>query len=336
MKHPSKILGLSAGLILVTALATHGTETPTAAAATPDEATASEYTPGEPEFGTDEYIEYIPGNLPVIFAAPHGGDLKPSAIPERTEQRCGDDIATVKDVNTQELVRQIQKEFVDATGKYPHIVINRLHRDRLDANRGIDTAACGSEEAERAWTEFHDFIDTAKKDIEQNHGKGWFTDIHGHGHDKQRLELGYLLDGETLRQSDTELDDGSAETNSSLRTFSEDSELSFSELLRGKTSLGTLFEEAGYPATPSQPDPAPKAEDPFFSGGYNTQVHGCEDGGAICGLQIEHNREGVRDSEEEIADYAGALYGVYDTYLQTNFDIDLGGAELGGAELGGR
>lgn len=201
-----------------------------------------------------------------MFAAPHGGHLTPSAIPERSEQTCGsDDFVTVKDLNTAELAEEIQSVFYERTGRYPHVVINRLHRNRLDANRDIDVAACGDSSAELAWNEF--------------------IDLHGHGHDIQRLELGYALTGETLRLSDDELDaDPQYEQSSSFRTFSEESPLSFTDLLRGPTSLGTLFEDRDVRATPSQQDPAPAPSEPFFSGGYNTREHGCSDGGPICGV----------------------------------------------------
>ncbi|WP_433871869.1 hypothetical protein [Saccharopolyspora sp. CA-218241] len=318
----------AAALVVPLALALVGSAAPPVSAAAPEPLPA-EFTPGERYFGSEGYVEYLAGNLPVIFAAPHGGHLRPSTIPERTEQRCGVTPTTVNDLNTQELAREIQREFFAETGKYPHVVINRLHRTRLDANRAIDEAACGSARAERAWTDFHAFIGAAGDQVRQDYDKGWFTDLHGHGHDVQRLELGYLLTGEQLRRPDAELDAGSFETGTSIRSFSEESPRSFSGLLRGPTALGTLFADAGYPATPSEPDPAPAASEPFFSGGYNTRRHGCVDGGPICGVQIEHNRLGVRENDQQVADYAEALYEVYDTYLRTNFGILVQSSERG-------
>jgi hypothetical protein len=280
---------------------------------------ADEYVPGQVYFGTNNYIEYWPGDLPLVFAAPHGGNLTPASIPVRTVERCGsDDFATVNDFNTRNLALEIRKEFHERTGMYPHIVINNLSRNRLDANRDVDMAACGNAEAERAWHEFHDFIEASKDSIEEGWGRGWFTDLHGHGHAIQRLELGYNLGAAVLRQSDEELDSNPAhEEASSFRVFSEASPLSFSELLRGPTSLGTLFENAGYPATPSQQDPAPQVGEAFFSGGFNTRLHGCSFGGNICGVQIEHNRQ-MRD-QEDLPAYADAVYQVYREYLLTNF-----------------
>ena len=283
--------------------------------------------PGVSRFGTNGWIEYIPGNLPVIFSAPHGGELTPDELPERTRERCGSaGFATAKDDNTEELARTIVEAFYEKTGKYPHVIINRLHRNRMEANREIEVGACGDPGAERAWEEFHGFIEAAKASVLAEHGKGWYTDLHGHAHPVARLELGYNMNAERLRTPDAELDAApDFEMSTSMRVFSEESELSFSALLRGPTALGTLFERAGYRAVPSQQDPAPAEGEPFFSGGYNTRAHGCVDGGQICGVQIEHPRPGVRNTEEERANYARALADVYTEFLAVNFGILLNG-----------
>lgn len=282
------------------------------------------FTPGVSYFGTGEYIEYIPGNLPLIFTAPHGGALTPSSIPDRTEDSCGADVSVLADANTQELARAVQAAFLSRTGKYPHVVINRLHRRKLDANRALGDAACGDPQAGIAWGEYHDFIEKAKEQVMVEYGRGWYTDLHGHGHSIQRLELGYDLSGGTLRRPDAELDaEPTYEEASSIRTFSRESPLSFSALLRGPTGLGTLLDHDVYPSVPSLQDPAPESEDLYFSGGYNTERHGCKDGGLICGVQIEAFRVGVRDNATNRAKFAGTVVEVYDEFLSTNFGIDV-------------
>jgi hypothetical protein len=278
------------------------------------------YTPGVSYFGRSQYIEYVAGNLPLIFAAPHGGHLTPGEIPDRTPALCGGTATTGNDTNTQELTRAIQAAF--GPGKYPHVVFNRLHRLKLDANRDLTEGACGDAEAEFAWHEFHDFIALAKTRVLSDSGKGWFTDVHGHSHAVARLELGFLLASSDLLLPDATLDASSAyEDKSSIRTFSAQSPLSFAALLRGATGLGTLLGNAGYPGTPSQQDPAPAAGEEYFNGGYNTVEHGCRAGGNICGVQIEHHFAGVRDSETNRNKYAVALAGVYTTFLSQNFGI---------------
>ena len=105
---------------------------------------------GQSYFGRDNYIEYIAGNSPVVFTAPQGGMIRPSDFATRT---CG---ITGADLNTQELVRAMQTQYFRRTGKYPHVVINRLHRSKMDANRDLSEATWGGDpRAGIVWTEWH-------------------------------------------------------------------------------------------------------------------------------------------------------------------------------------
>lgn len=280
------------------------------------------YVPGRSYFGTSQYIEYIAGDLPVIFTAAHGGSLTPAEIPDRQAVACGGTATTVRDTNTEELAREMITAFRARTGKTPHVIINRLHRRKLDANRDLPEAACGDAEAEQAWREFHKFVVDARNRALAQYGKGWYTDLHGHGHAVLRLELGYLLSAANLRMSDAVLNTAALENESSVRTFSADSPLSFAALLRGPQSLGSLFAAEGFRSVPSPADQAPTATEEYFSGGYNTERHGCSSGGNICGVQIESHFEGVRDNAASRAAFAAALFRVYDTYL-SQFGIQL-------------
>ena len=282
------------------------------------------YVPGSTYTGRNGYTEYIAGNSPVIFAAPHGGSLKPTEITSRDSIRCGVSPAVQADTSTEELVREIRSAFYARTGKYPHVIISRLHRGKLDPNRNLSEGACGDNEAEIAWDEYHDFIAVAKSAVLNAHGRGWLTDIHGHGHTPQRLEIGYLLEASDLALSDGTLDgDPSYENESSFQVFSENTTVSFSNLLRGHTSLGTMMATAGYPSVPSVDLPNP-GSDLYFAGGYSLQQHGCATSGNVCGVQIEHNYTGVRDTQANRAAYAAVLARVYETYLAQNFGMSLG------------
>lgn len=292
------------------------------------------YTPGQSYFGRNDYIEYVAGNAPVILSAPHGGDLEPSEIPDRTGGACGGSATTVRDLNTRELALAMQQKFFERFGTYPHVIINHLRRTKLDANRDIVEGACGDPEAETAWTEFHDFIDVAKDAVLQSEGKGWYMDMHGHGHEVQRLELGYLLSGSQLDRSDATLDgDPAYQDTSSFKTMSEDDTThSLSELLRGPTSLGTLYDDNGFRSIPSSSDRSPEGN-AYFSGGYNTRRHGCGveagprggvPGGNICGVQIEANYDGVRDDATNRDAFGAATAIVLEDYL-THWGITLGG-----------
>ncbi|HSL68911.1 MAG TPA: hypothetical protein VK864_01650 [Longimicrobiales bacterium] len=284
---------------------------------------AGPYLPGASYFGRGQYIEYIAGDLPLIFTAPHGGSQSPGEITDRTASRCGGTAVIGLDTNTQELARAIRDAFFQRTGKYPHVIINRLHRRKLDANRAALEAACGDPEAEVAWQEFHEFIAIAKNRVQTDFGRGWFTDLHGHGHSVARLELGYRLSAAELRLADATLDgDPAFEAKSSFRTFSAASPRSFSGALRGAGALGTLLGQAGYRAVPSAQDAAPAENDAYFTGGYNVGRHGCADGGSICGVQIEHHAD-VRINALERSKYASALAAIYEVFLADNFGLTL-------------
>ena len=247
------------------------------------------FTPGVSVFDSNGYVEYIPGNLPVIISAPHGGYLEPDSLPDRD---CNDCVYG-RDSYTQELARSVNEAFFEQMGGYPHIVINLLQRRKLDANRDIGDAADGNPVVEESWANYHQFIDSAKNKVIQDYERGLFIDLHGHGHDVQRLELGYLLSGSELRLSDSELNTLTYVEQSSIQTLVDDNInlLTHSELLRGRYSLGSLLSNIGDPAVPSASDRYPFSFESYFSGGYNTGRHGSRSGGEIDGIQIECNRD---------------------------------------------
>jgi hypothetical protein len=315
-------------LVLIGALAGTGSSCSTGSAVEPPPADTTRpvtYVPGQSYFGENGYVEYIAGELPIILSAGHGGHLTPSAIPDRTADRCGGSATTVTDRNTREMTLAVRDAIVDRLGGEPHVIINHLHRRKLDPNRDQAEAACGNTAAGQAWRDYHGFIDLARAAVAEAHGRGWYMDIHGHGHPYQRLELGYLL-----RSDDLQLDDDALAAHdaylrrSSLHSLLPSAGL-FPALLRGEESLGALYHQHGFPAVPSPVYPDP-GEEPFFSGGYSTVRHACAEnaylhgghaGGPVCGVQLEANFDGVRDTEENRAAFAAATAAILETFLAT-------------------
>ena len=291
-----------------------------------------QYVPGRSYFGAANYIEYIAGDAPVILTAPHGGSLNPSTIPDRTDARCGGSATTTTDLNTIELVRAMQASYHARFGHYPHVVIANLSRRKLDANRTPPEATCGSAEADAAYREWHAFIDVAKRAVLTSTGKGWYMDMHGHGHAIQRLELGYLLEGSQLDQSDAALNATRAFADtSSIRTIARTSGAPLSTLLRGPDALGTLFAANGFPAVPSASDPGPKNA-AYFSGGDDTRRHACgaeatafggTTDGNVCGVQIETNFTGVRDNAANRQRFGDVSAIVLERFLTTHWGLRL-------------
>lgn len=261
----------------------------------------SAYVPGESYFGRRSYVEYVPGELPVILSAPHGGDLVPDEIPDRTSGTLATDRLTIQ------TALAVRDAFVERTGRAPHLVLSHLKRIKLDPNREVVEAAAGSPFAELAWRQFHEYIEIARADVAERCGSGLYIDLHGHAHAVARAELGYLLSAATLERSDAELDVGAYAASSSIRDAAERSPATFSELLRGPSSLGGALAARGVAAVPSPGDPSPGA-DPYFTGGYATRRHGSRDPGrVVSGIQIELPYPGVRESDAGRRAFAEAL-----------------------------
>jgi hypothetical protein len=284
-------------------------------------ATAEPLVPGRTYFGANEWVELIAGELPIIVSAPHGGAIEPAHIPTRTGN-----VTTVTDANTEELARDIGSVFRTETGRAPTVIIMRLHRRKIDANREIVEAAQGNAAAERAWYEYHGFIEAARAAIVNAQREGFYIDLHGHGHPINRLELGYMLSVNDLKGSDQALDAAAMVQKSSIRARVAASGIPHSQLLRGPNGLGTLFELHGFPSVPSAAQPHP-GDDPYFTGGYNTNRHSSRDGNLISGVQIEANRPGVRDTLENRRRFAAALLTVLRDWHPALFTSATSGAQ---------
>ncbi len=275
-------------------------------------AAAAEKIPGHAYLGTERYVEYLAGDLPIVLTSPHGGRLKPDSIPNRTEG------ATDIDANTQELARSLADEFFLRTGHRVHLVASHLHRLKLDPNREIKEAAAGNATAERAWTEYHAAIRGALAAAVARHSFAFLVDLHGHAHPIARLELGYALDAKQLNRTDTAFDSAGLIAVSTISDLHTRLGGSAATLLRGPTSLGALFAARGYRATPSPADAQP-GDGPFFSGGYTVRQHA---GGAtpqVDGLQIECHRVGVRDTPENRAKFARVAAEVLTLFVEAHY-----------------
>jgi len=297
-----------------------------------------------------QYIEYIPGNLPIIISAPHGGVKQSgqtiggtfypdndSTLPDRN---CG---TNERDDNTEILVREIQEEIFALTGCYAHVIINNLHRSKLDPNRSQTEATCGNANAADHWNAFHNFIDQASTSVETNWGKGLYIDLHGQSHSIPRIELGYNISNSELNNAN--LNASNITNKSTIRNLitSNLGGLSHEALVRGNESLGAKLKgtagtfynanvnsgcnvSSGYRAIPSNfdsgasnscDDTRPFSNSYFDGDFYNNRRHGsgpaAADGiggsGDIDGIMSEVNRR-VRD----LGTYKG---NVYDSRPQT-------------------
>ena len=277
---------------------------------------SQQFVPGQTYFGQDSLIEYQCGNLPLILSAPHGGYEKPASIPDRNCIGC----VTQRDSYTQELTRQLKAEIVFKTGCYPHVIINRLYRGKLDANREIIEATDSNSVTEPYWHEYMNFADSAKKLVYKDYPKGLFIDIHGHGHTIQRLEVGYLLSASDLRKSDSLLNLSPINTKTSVLNlrFSNLNSYTHAELIRGTNSLGSMLQRKGIPSVPSDSIPFPLVGEPYFNGGYNTKRFGSRNGGTMDAIQIE-SHQSIRFTKSIRDVYADSLSDALLDYLEVHY-----------------
>ena len=293
------------------------------------------YTPGTTYWGRSNYTEYIAGNLPLIISAPHGGDLSPSELPNRTNTSTYT-ITTDSDLYTDNLARAIRTAAFNRYGRYPHVIICDVSRTKVDCNREIIEGAQNNTNTQTLWREFHAFLDIARQQVSNNYGRGLYIDLHGHGHAIQRNEIGYNLSDSLLFKS---ILSSSDDNNSTIYALSVRSRQNFNDLVRGNLSLGALLEKRGYPCIPSPANPNPGTNsaggtNTYFNGGYNVETYGTSsaNGGTIDAIQIECNYTNVRaksssssDSENAVvrATYASNLVASLDEYFKYHLEMTL-------------
>lgn len=272
-------------------------------------------------FGTNNYIEYQIGTLPLVISVSHGGTLEPASIPNRT---CNNPVYAV-DAYTIETALEIKNKLFALTGCYPHVIISHLKRNKLDPNRNLADGACGNQEAMTAWQEFHNFIATARNTANQQYNYNtFFVDLHGHGNPIQRIELGYLLYDDELELSDNILNTAQYINYSSIKNLvtTNINNYTHAQLLRGQYAFGTLLSNRNYPAVPSQNIPFPGTNSNYFSGGYITANHTCYHPGApINGLQMELNFSNIRDTPANRSTFANAFAEALIEYMNKHFNM---------------
>ncbi|MGV3547988.1 MAG: hypothetical protein ACO1N4_13060 [Pedobacter sp.] len=258
----------------------------------------------------EKWTEFIVGDLPLIISVPHGGAV---TLPDALRDCKG--AVTVTDSRTIELAKEIEKAFVAKYNARPFIIISNISRKNVDQNRDMAEGTCGNKAMEKPWNQFHDYIDTALALATKKFGKAIYIDLHGHGHTKQRLEVGYLLKAEELRALDAK-DNKQVAKSSVANLLATDKSFNLEQLLVGPNAFGTLMAQQGIDAVPSKQDKAPLEDDKYFNGGYNTVRYTSNKYPNVFGWQIESHYKGVRDAEGRPI-FAKAFVDVMGSYFKT-------------------
>lgn len=264
-----------------------------------------------------EWIEVRAGNMPVVISVPHGGAYHDEQIADRN---CNDIGRVVRgiDRNTIPIGNAMQAAFEKINGTTPYMVIATLSRRKVDQNREIELATCGDALGKIAWHNYHNALDAVIKEAVAKFGYVFFIDMHGHGHEVQRLELGYSL---TTRQ----LQD--LKKGKNTKSFKESSlanlvnvskqKVSYQELLFGVNAIGSQMQNQQIPSTPGIQDPHPVGKQPFFAGGYITRKYTSKEYPSVFGLQIECYFKGVRDTKANREKFATAFVNSYNHFLKS-------------------
>ena len=279
------------------------------------------YLYGETYQGRKGYTTYYPGNIPVILSIPHGGDISPSEISNRTYG------VTVTDSNTIELGIAIRNYFFSNYNIRPYVIINNLKRTKLDANRDKAEAAQNNIYAERAFDEFHFYIEKAREDIISKFSTGILFDIHGHGINPDgfndlRTWIGYLLTADELDNSNDYIDQNISINDVSIYSLLNSSGQTLSQLLSGPNSLGALFENNNYTALPSPESRSPEGMR-YFSGGYNTYRYGTNGEFNFSSIQLEFPFQGLRDTPQSRTQFSSIFVDLVHEYFLIHLNIDL-------------
>ena len=305
----------------------------------PKNNTPTTYVPGESykfyltnadgSTSTDIGVVYIAGDKDskLIITAPHGGKTKPSYVRSRTADYSYGNLITdpynndksfseTEDLNTKDFAETIATAIKAKTGLRPHLIVNNLHRSKLDANRRMEVAAQGDRNAENTWKAFQKYIDDARQTVNTNHSAGLLIDIHGNGHTPQRTEVGYLISKDDFK-SNIE----SQVNNTSIKSMV-NANNTLTALIFGEYALGTLLNnKLDVIVTPSKlhTDPASFSDGLYFEGGYITARHGSKQGGKIAAIQLEFNSN-VRANDTTRPTYAGLVADALKIYLDKYFN----------------
>ena len=247
-------------------------------------------------FSQFNLIEYIPGNLPIILTAPHGGVKNIEGLPTRNQNDFTDSIENNTDSNTSQLVYQIRNEIFKLTGKYPYIIIGNIKRSKVEFNRYIylkennKSYATNDKLLANTWFEFYNYINVAIQNSIDNFNNAFIFDIHGHG----RENISYEFNNNINRNGDF-IHLGYTILNSRLQTYIDNNSgslsFTFDKLLRdnnnnnininlvkdfifGNNSFGSILNSNGLDAFPSNNLNYITNNEIYFSGGNITKVFG--------------------------------------------------------------
>jgi len=241
----------------------------------------SQYTVGVSYYGDSSWIEYIPGDMPIIIVAPHAGTLQPNSLPDINTRG--------SDNGTMDLALFMKDSLhFKSGGCRPHIIINHLRPNKLNPVKSASDSVSASGTntyALNALNEFHNFIQIAHAKVTADFGKGHYFELHGNGTAEKWNMIGLGIPKSVLKLSDSVIN--TKVNNSTIKNLCTSGGANFLEVLKGTTSLGGMLDSLGWKSSPSPAHPSPPDSVTFFYAGQNTWRYGSKYTGSIDATHLE-------------------------------------------------
>merc|ERR1719369_263003 len=281
------------------------------------------------------WVEYIPGNMSLIFSVPHDGNDTSAQAKQKSCSECPDLAGEGEyfcknnkgfftdecpkdkigkplsrpDAGTREIALMMREHLIAKGGRAPHLVINKMHRVRMEPNSGREKGTRNMTEQLEAYDSLHGCIQQLVDTIPK---PGLLLDIHGHKNHNNTL-FGYRVmdyrwcteDG----QSQPSLLDVKGKSSSIKDLVKRNKDLTLSEVMIGTQSIGARLEKKGFYAIPSPRMPCP-GDLRYYSGGKLVQWYSSgawetkNKNAKMDGLQMEIPRE-IRLNKEECKENFG-------------------------------
>ena len=117
------------------------------------------------------YVDAVRGDIPVLIAVPHDGDLDRPGLPPRFPPIDG------RDVGTRNISTALEEALREGAGQ-PYLVVQKLRRSYVDTNR--DRARAYQHPLGReVYDTFHQQIERFAEEIRDRFGDGVLLDMHG-------------------------------------------------------------------------------------------------------------------------------------------------------------
>lgn len=240
--------------------------------------------------GTNHFVHFQKGDLPIIITAPHGGTNEIKGATVRTNG------VIVRDDGTYELALLVNEELTKLmSGKKPFLVAAQFSRKNLDVNRPA-TNAFESAAAQPYYETYHQHVSNYVAEIRQRFGgEGLMIDLHGQARDAESIFRG-TGNGVTV-----------------LRLIQKQGESAFT----GTNSILGQLAAKGYPVVPNNTPPGKPPEDRSYNGGYTVRTYGSSNDQGIDAIQLELGSQLRRADRKKFAkDLAQAIYTFQEKYLK--------------------